>query len=451
MGSREYRNGLRNVVDRIVSERMAERGTMNSVYTSYSDTRYTLYTLQRSLLTQNYATDGIFKNIINIPIMDAMRGQPKITSNQLSTEDIDQLNEYVVERNIIETIQQFFILNNLYGGSGLLIDVLGQNFEDFLNINHLKQGDRIKFYAVDRWELSNREGTVPNQIENSLQWGEYYYYGDKINPDRLMTLRGVFAPILLRQQLNGWGLSTVEPLVEPSNAYNMGVKVLYELLSEAKIDVMKINGYNNLLATRQDDVVFDRVSLISQLKNYKSTLTMDSEDDYQQKQLSMAGIADLIRELKYEVSAAMDLPVSKIWGLQASGFSTGNEDLLKYNSKILSEVRPRCVLCTRKVLKIICKILFDFIPSDLEVEFDELSLFTQEQMELKKQNEFLRVKTLYDSKLLTSRELAEILDEKEILKKDTKMMRGELSEFNEAQEKEEEIDLLETQNNRFIQ
>jgi phage-related protein (TIGR01555 family) len=416
----DYSNGLTSVVEQL--------GRIDSLQNLRLSGRYSLFSLDRELLTQSYGSDGIFRTIVNTQILDALRGQPRISSSQLSPENIELLDDYLLENDILETVSQFFILNNLYGGSGLLIDVLGQRFEDFFSLSSLKQGDRVKFYALDRWELaSNLSG---DQTRNNLSWGDYYYYGDRVNPARVMILRGIYAPVTLRQRLQGWGLSIVEPLVAPSNAYHLGVKVLYELLSEAKIDVMKISGLNNSLAAGQDGAVINRVALAGELKNFKSTLALDSEDDYQQKQLNLSGLPDLIRELKYEISSAVDMPVSKIWGIQASGFSSGNEDILKYNARVLSEVRPRCIRYLKKVLKIICKILFGIVPRDLEIEFDELTLLTQEQTELKKQNEFLRLKSLYDSSLLTSGELGELLSREGILRGDTAMLRGELPDFS---------------------
>jgi phage-related protein (TIGR01555 family) len=435
-------NGLSNVVNNFT-----KGNEINSFRTMYSNERISLYTLQRDLLTNNFTNDGVFRAIIETPIRDAMNGKPKITSNQLSSEDIDVLNDYIDENDITEILTQFFVLNNLYGGSGLIIDALGQNMDSFLNVDNLKKGDIVKFFPVDRWELSNSNAKTSDRI--TFSWGDYYYYGHKINPDRLLILEGQFAPMLIRQQLQGWGLSIAEPLVAPSNAYKTGINVLYELMSEAKIDVFKINGFNNALQNGQDEVIIDRISLANMIKNYKSALTMDKDDDYTSKQMSFSGLSDLIRELKYEICSAVQMPATKVWGLQTQGLSSDNQDILKYNDKILNVVRPRCILYYKKILKIICKTLFDFIPNDLNIEFRELTLLSQEQIEQKKQNEFMRLKALCDSKLMTSQELAQALDEKEILHMDTKMLRGELSEFNEIQNKEEEIDLLKDKKNKL--
>jgi phage-related protein (TIGR01555 family) len=255
-----------------------------------------------------------------------------------------------------------------------------------------------------------------------------------------VTLKGEFVPFLIRQRLQGWGLSKTERLIEPLRAYRNGVNVLYELLSEAKIDVMSIKDLNTTLASGQDDLIYKRIQCASDIKNYKSTLVIDQDDKYEQKQLTLGGLSEILRELKYEISSAVDLPLSKIFGIQASGFNSGNEDILKYNAKVMTETRPKCILQLKRVLRIICKILFDFVPTDLNVKFEELTLMTQEQIELKKQNEFMRLKDLHVMKFLQTQELAEELKSKNILERDTAALRGELPEFVEDQAEDMQID-----------
>jgi phage-related protein (TIGR01555 family) len=434
---KKYNNGLATLLQNFTGRIRS----IDSIQNLYGWERYELFTLQRNLLTQRYATDGIFRNIMTMEVNDALRSTPKISSKQLSLDDIAILEEYISENEIIDTLKHFFIFNNLYGGSGLIIDVLGHNFEDFFSANMLKKGDRVKFYAVDRWELSSNTLNDADQTLASQHWGEYYYYGRKINPDRILTLKGIAAPSYLGLELQGWGLSLAEPLVTPSSLYETGIRVLYELLSEAKIDVMHLDGLNQILSSSRAKQMEDRLMLVADLKNVTSMLALDSKDNFEQKQISFAGVADVIRELKYEICSAVDLPVSKIWGVQASGFSSGNEDIIKYNAKVMSDLRPRCILMLKKVLKIICGSLFGFAPLDLSIELDDLTLLTQEQIELKKQNEFLRLKTLYDSRLLSSQELGQALDSGGILKMDSKMVRGELPEMSAIPEGVEEIDL----------
>ncbi|MDR0723902.1 MAG: DUF1073 domain-containing protein [Endomicrobium sp.] len=433
-------NGLKNVANNFINN----ANSVHSLAAQYDFARFELYTLQRMLLTQNYATNGIFRKIIDTKINDALRGQAVIKSTQLSEDDIDELNDYLQRHNIVEIVKQTHYLNRLYGGAGIIIEVVGDKFEDELFIRNIKKGTQINFYAVDRWEIPTTLTMVNDQIDNKYYLADseyFYYYGHKIHASRIILLKGIYSPMLVRQRLQGWGLSIVEPLIEPTNSYNLGVKVLYELLSESKIDIVKLDGLNDYLINNET-FVYDKITLLSQIKNYKSVLGLDSKDDFATKQINFSGIPDLIRELKYEICANTDdYPLSKIWGVQSSGFSSGQDDLIKYNASVMSETRPKCISTFKQVLKIISKALFGFIPNDYDVEFDELTLFNQEQIEIKKQNEFVRLKTLYDSKLLTSGELGRQLESKQILIADTKMSRGELPEFNEMQTQEKEIDL----------
>jgi hypothetical protein len=132
---------------------------------------FRLHTLERQYLTEKYVKDGIFKNVVTMEVEDALRGEPEITSGQLSPENIEDLKLYLEDNNLMEELKRFFLLNSLYGGSALIIDILNQDTDKYLNINHLTTNDRVKFKAVDRWELSN------NNYSNPLELKKQHYMG----------------------------------------------------------------------------------------------------------------------------------------------------------------------------------------------------------------------------------------------------------------------------------
>lgn len=437
---KQYTNGLSNIVGGLGGYNMLNgQAPVQNLESTYYNTRYDLFTLRRDNLNMRYSTDGIFRTLVQQPILDAMRGELTITTDILSNDEIEELKEYLDKNDILKTIQELYIWNRLFGGSALLIEAEGQEMSEDFSIKNINQGTKINFYAVDRWELSNTPYIYSNQMEQRAKADDFqmYYYGVKVNRDRIVLLKGIEAPSLVRLRLQGWGLSVVEPLIAPSNTYQKAINLVYELIDESKIDVYKLEDFKNSAITGDDKSIIDRIQLTNLLKNFQHAVVMDKEDEYEQKQLNLSGIVEILRELKLDICASMKMPMTKIWGLSANGFNSGEEDIKNYNAMVESEVRPQLYLTIKQVLKYICKSLFGVVPDDIKLNYPPLSVPSEEQLENAKDKEFARYKNLYDSKLLTSQELGNILQEQNILTYKTKMLNGELPEFTEGMPQEE--------------
>lgn len=104
----------------------------------------------------------------------------------------------------------------------------------------------------------------------------------------------------MRAQLQGWGLSIFEAIIPPLNEYLKAMGVSLELLDEAKIDVVKIFNLATVLTSPGgDEIIRKRLALVTQNKNYKSSIAMDTQDDYQQKQISFSGLPEMITQIQY--------------------------------------------------------------------------------------------------------------------------------------------------------
>lgn len=432
-----YKNGLKAVSNAIGCNYYGGRwGTpLQSLLSQQIDTRVNLLTFDRNNLNYRYATDGIFRTLIQQPVQDAMKGDLLIETSQLGADEIEELKEVIDKKNILNTIKNLFIWDRLFGGAGLIIEVKGQNTYDKLTFNYINEGDDVDFYAVDRWELSGNNYLTLDQIKQSNIFDEYfYYYENKINRDRIIILKNTEAPSLIRSSLQGWGLSSAEPLVAPSNTYDKLRNAIFELIDESKIDVYHIQDLNTTLAAGEDRAVVDRLEIANSLKNFLNAVVLDKEDEFEQKQLNFGGLVDILREIKLDICSAMKIPATKVWGMSASGFNSGEDDIQNYYSMVEGEVRPQLYHVLKKVIKILCKATFGIIPNDLKLRFDDLVILRQSDIEQAKQREFTMYMNMYDKQLLTKKELAKALRKSDIYTLQAKFT--ELDEYGDNTVKE---------------
>ncbi len=414
--AKQIENGLTEAI--FGAQQTYNTSQLSQTTTLFKNNRWYLISNNRQLVSQIYVEHGLVKTIVDVPVDDALRGGFNVKSKQLDPEQILELLRYV-DRNDLNNklFGQSMKWNRLYGGAGQLI-ITDQNPMLPFDINLINKKSNLDWRAVDMWELfyamqNTDEYNPPTQ---STEYEFFNYYGTKLHRSRVLVLKGNEAPSFIRPRLRNWGLSVLETLVRSINQYLKSNDLVFEVLDEFKLDIFKIkNLTQTLLSANGTDAVRKRVELANFQKNYMNSMTMDAEDDFIQKALSFAGVADMMKEFRVQIASDMRMPMTKLFGLSATGFNSGEDDIENYNAMIESEIRSKCKYHIVTVLEIICKHLFDFVPSDLDIEFKSLRVLTSEQEENVKEKKFNRVMQAYDKGLCSGREAQDSINKDGLL------------------------------------
>lgn len=390
----------------------------------FYNNRYYMITNMRTLLNEMYIEHGIIQTMIDQPVEDGFRGGFKIISSELSNDEIIELEKKIEETEAVEKLIEALKWNRLFGGAGLIINVAGEDPRDDFDIEAVGEGREIEFYSADRWELANNPYILtPTLTPNGQRVKDvnFNYYGIEINPSRVLILRGKPAPSLKRLQLQGWGMSELERLVSPMNKFLKNQNVIYELLDEAKLDVYSIDNYAGSVASGQEEAVKKRIMLTNYMKSYLNALILDAEDKFDQKQMSMAGVSEVLREARYDIASAMKMPVTKIFGMSSAGFNSGDDDIENYNSMIERDVRTPAKNIIKTIIRLLCKATFDYIPEDIDIEFESLRIMKETEEEALRTSKYNRFRDLYVNGLITKGEFYDLLNQENVIQQELKI------------------------------
>lgn len=375
---------------------------LSQVDTIFRNLRWYLVSNMRQPLSEAYCELGIVKTIVDVPVEDGMRGGFDIKSKELSAEEVEELQFTIEQENDIGVMSAAQKWNRLFGGAGVIISS-DQDPETPLDINSLEQDGMLRFKDADMWELfwdhQNVEGDGEPIDNPDNQF--YRYYGKKIHKSRVLIMKGIRAPSLIRPRLRGWGLSVVEILVRSINQYLKANDLTFEVLDEFKLDIYKIkNLTTTLMSAEGERAVHRRVQIANQQKNFQNAITMDSEDDFAQKELSFQGLSETMMGIRMQVASDLRMPLTKVFGISAAGFSSGEDDIENYNAMVESSIRTPAKHHMITMAKIRCQNLFGYIPEDLTCEFKPLRMLSSEQQE--------NVKTAVFNRLIAARAAGEI-------------------------------------------
>lgn len=379
---------------------------------------YTPLTLNRILLSYAYLTHGIIQTMIDVPIEDGFRGGIIVKCDELDSDDLETLYQYLEDNRILEEVKNVMKYAKLYGGAGLIINT-DQDPKTPLNTDAIGEKTPLSFISADRWELTL------NYINVEKVECPYNYYGQVLHKTRVMKVMGKEAPSYIRRRLQGWGMSEIERIIRPINAYVKNEDLVYELLDEAKVDIWKILGFNSgILSKKAGAVLNERLNIATMVKNYHRAVVMDKEDDFDQKQISFGGLPEILHQNRLSIAAAVRMPLTKLFGISAAGFSSGEDDIENYNALVEGEVRSKAKTVLHEVVPLCIRQLFGFEPERLTIEFKPLRVLSAEQNENVKNHKHNRLSSMYSQGMLTGKEFADALKQEEVFSADTEVSEG---------------------------
>lgn len=386
----------------------------------FDNNRWYLISNLRQLLSQVYVEHGIVQTLVDVPVDDSFRAGFELKSSQLDADDIEELMIYADQNRVLHNIMQAIKWGRLYGG-GAIIVLTNQNPEAPLKLDIIGEDTPLEFRSVDMWELyydvQNTSGSLDVGREMGANLSEHYdYYGKRVHHSRVFRIIGKEAPSFIKPRLRGWGMSELERLVRSLNQYLKNQDVIFDLLDEAKVDVLRIKGFNNaLLDAAGTTSIAKRSQLAMQGKDYNNALVMDVQDEYEQKQIAFTGLAEVLLQIRQGIASDVRMPMTKLFGISASGFNSGEDDIENYNGMCDGEIRNKNKWLIIDCLKVCCQKKFGFIPKDLMLTWNPLRILNAKEEEEVKDSQYARVSGAFSLGLATAQEAKESMNKDSLL------------------------------------
>jgi hypothetical protein len=224
-------------------------------------------------------------------------------------------------------------------------------------------------------------------------------------------------------------VSIYEQIFQDMSQFFKARNVMFELLDEAKTDVLKLATLQTALMSASGEAALTRmVDMIAQNKNYKGQITLSKDDDYEQKSIAFSGFEGILKEIRVMMAGSANMPVNKLWGEGVTGFGSGEDSLENYNSQIENEIRATDEEVIQWILKLHCYHLFGREIEDLTKTWKALRVLSAIDEQNINDHVLANVLQLFDRQLLTPQETMEYLKKKQIFIHETKALKGELED-----------------------
>lgn len=293
-----------------------------------------------------YRFDWLIRRVIEVIPGDAVR--QGITMKAEDEKIITTIDDKLNELDTWEKLKEAMAWSRHYGGSVIVVGAMdGQQVHEPLNEETIKE---IQFLNVmDRWQLTVKDRYAdplspkygkpstytlqpiihgPTGFMGRVQ--EMFRHGTVIHETRLLRFDGAKLPDLVRQTNQGWSDSIMVGINETFKQYGTTVKAGSILMIDFITKVLKIPNLAELIMNNEWTTIQTRIQYaMAGMSNMGLTL-IGNEETFEKVQNRVTGVVDMVDKYIEIMSAATDIPRSRLFGQQLGKLAGATETTRAY-------------------------------------------------------------------------------------------------------------------------
>lgn len=306
--------------------------------------------------------NALARRIVTSPIDDCVKHWLKIDGDK-----DDKILQYMQTLDVEGAFVEAGYWDRLYGRSCIFIMADdGGSPMDAVNYNKL---DSIRGLVVydKRDIIEDMSGLLRNDDPNDDNFGKTEYYTIcpmngkpfDVHHSRLLMFNGETLPRRERIANNGAGLSCLDGVIKAIRRNDTAHARALDIIERVSQAVLKLKGLSDMLMTDEGTMaVKTRLDMLDMARNILNSMAIDTEDDFQIHNMSVAGIREIIQEFQQEISGMTGIPVTILFGRSPGGEnSTGAADFENYYNAVRRYQHTKMKPQLEKLIKMIqcCK------------------------------------------------------------------------------------------------
>ena len=275
---------------------------------------------------------------------DLSLGDETSTSMKARLDDLVGWSEKLHLRQALGAAARY---SRLYGGGALVVIADDRTpIDQPLNLRRLRTIHG--FYPIDRWRLSPASGwSGIGEPDRYWFWTQHDRTLDKlteeaqakpvttaglgmteatqveIHSSRVIRIEGLPCSWRSQQERQWWGVSVVDLVWDVFKRWETGQQSAADILHDFDLVVHKLPGLANMLASGGEEKLRQRLQANALARSTLGVYLLDggngTGEELTNFTRSAAGIADIMSNLKSEITGASGLPHTLLWGESPSG------------------------------------------------------------------------------------------------------------------------------------
>jgi hypothetical protein len=363
-----------------------------------------------------YRTSWLMRKIVDIPAIDMTRAW---RAWQTEGDEIELIEAEEKRLGLKQKCKRALILARLWGGGAIVIGAKGQGNDPM---------QELRPDAVTKGGLLYLHVFARNQITPSGQMitdpeSEWFGQPEKftltplnaqpidIHPSRVVAFVGQPAPEGSTMMVDWfWGDPLYQSLMTALQNADLSLDGFAALISEAKNDIIKIPGMMESIASSEyEGRLRDRLAIANSTKSIWRALLLDGEEDWEQRQVTWAGIPEIIGTYLQVVAGAADIPVTRMLGQSPKGLqSTGEGEEKDYHAMIEARQDELLTPALDRIDQFLIRSALGSMPPEIWWRFNPLVRLTPKEAAEVESKRAQTIKTYSDTGLIEPPALAKM-------------------------------------------
>lgn len=340
-----------------------------------------------------YRSSWLMRKVVDLPPYDMTRAWRDWQAKPGEVELIEAEEQRLQLRT---KVRRALVLARLHGGSAIVLGAGADMPDQPLEVERIGKGDFRYAHLFSRWEL----GHGAKRMDPEDPWfghPEYFQVTGarglqaRIHPSRVVAFIGQAPPEGSRITNHSWFwgdplMQSIEDAIKNADAAQNGFAAL---IDEAKVDVFGIPDLlSNLASAEYEARVLRRLALAKLGQSTHNAKIIDANETWETRQITWAGMPDIIDRYMQIVSGAADIPVTRLLGQSPAGMNaTGESDLRNYYDSVSAKQTNDLAPLLERIDEVMLRSIFGRRSPDIWFEFAPLWLLTpKEKAEVDKLN-----------------------------------------------------------------
>lgn len=303
--------------------------------------------------------------------------------------EMDPADQALIERNagtlgIWDQLNECIAWSRLYGGAIAVMLVDGQDLKTPLNVDAIGKGQFKGLCVLDRWMVEPSLEDLVTEYGPDLGKPKFYKVqasapalrGATVHYSRLACrLVGVRLPFQQAMTENLWGISVLERLYDRMIAFDSASTGAAQLVFKSHLRTLKIPGLREVVAAggRPMEGLLAYTEMMRRFQGIEGMTLLDAEDEFDvQTTSAFSGVDSVITQLGQQISGALQVPMTRLFGQAPSGLSTDDKSGMRNYYDSIQQQQRRNLSGVTTCYRLIAASNGIKLPEDFATDFASL-------------------------------------------------------------------------------
>lgn len=361
-----------------------------------------------------YRNSWLARKIVDVPGKDMTR---EWRDWKTSKDKIEAIEKEERRLQLRAKVQRCLILARMFGGAGLVLGTADSDQSQPLDVERVRKGDLKYVRALSRYQLvegPQREDPLDPWVDEP----EFYALSNrtggqvKLHPSRVVPFVGQKAPEggFYPQASWFWGDPVMQSVGDAVKNADLAQSGFAALIDEAKVDIVHMPELLETWSNEEhEEQLKSRIQVAQLGKSLFRTLLLDKEEEWEQRQITWAGIPDTMFAFLNVVAGAADIPLTRLLGTSPKGLqSTGDGEDRDYKDMVKAWQEDLLEPALDRTDDVLLRSVFGSVPTDIYWEFAPLNRLNEKEAAEVENKNAQTIKTYADTGIMPDAALAKI-------------------------------------------